>query len=130
MKTMRTLLALFRRFGLAICCLTDDLIRDALRTVRNRKEPITRRLVVLFFLSFLLWQVLMQTGLGLVGQVINVVGWVMAGLSALGIVVPLVVTLPLAGLLFLFLLVMSVRGYRPALQRLNTLEQEVERGIW
>lgn len=122
MKTMRTLLALFRRFGLAICCLTDDLIRDALRTVRNRKEPITRRLVVLFFLSFLLWQVLMQTGLGLVGQVINVVGWVMAGLSALGIVVPLVVTLPLAGLLFLFLLVMSVRGYRPALQRLNTLE--------
>lgn len=130
MIMIEMILTLFRRLGIAIRCLTDELIKAALKTVRDREEPISRRVVVLLFLSFLLYQVLMQTGLGLVGQVINVVGWVMAGLSALGIMVPLVVTLPLAGLLFLFLLFMSVRGYRPALQRLNTLEQEVESGHW
>lgn len=130
MIMIEMILTLFRRLGIAIRCLTDELIKAALKTVRDREEPISRRVGVLLFLSFLLYQVLMQTGLGLVGQVINVVGWVMAGLSALGIMVPLVVTLPLAGLLFLFLLFMSVRGYRPALQRLNTLEQEVESGHW
>ena len=130
MIMVEMILTLLRRLGIAIRCLTDELIKAALKTVRDREEPISRRVGVLLFLSFLLYQVLMQTGLGLVGQVINVVGWVMAGLSALGIMVPLVVTLPLAGLLFLFLLFMSVRGYRPALQRLNTLEQEVESGHW
>lgn len=130
MIMIEMILTLLRRLGVAIRCLTDELIKAALRTVRDREEPLSRRVVVLLFLSFLLYQVLMQTGLGLVGQVINVVGWVMAGLTTLGVTVPLVVTLPLAALLFVLLLVMSVRGYRPALERLDRLDQEVERGIW
>lgn len=105
---------------------TDRALFLALLTSRDRKLPLPLRLLAFVIMTALLWQVVMQSGLGVWNWADDGVRLVLLGLTALHLQVPLSGSLVLASVLILGMCVTGVRAARVANERLLMVLDDVE----
>lgn len=105
---------------------TDRALFLALLTSRDRKLPLPLRLLAFVIMTALLWQVVMQSGLGVWNWADDGVRLSLALLTALHLQVPLSGSLVLASVLILGMCVTGVRAARVANERLLMVLDDVE----
>ncbi|MDO4246377.1 MAG: hypothetical protein Q4C89_10170 [Deinococcus sp.] len=105
---------------------TDRALFLALLTSRDRRHPPVIRLLAFVIMTALLWQVVMQSGLGLWNWADDGVRLLLVMLSALHLTLPVSGTLTLLALLLLGMCVTGVRAARVANERLLLVLDDVE----
>lgn len=105
---------------------TDRLLFLALLTSRDRKHPPVIRLLAFVIMTALLWQVVMQSGMGVWNWADDGVRLVLVMLTALHFSLPVSGTLTLLALLLLGMCVTGVRAARVANERLLMVLDDVE----
>ena len=105
---------------------TDRLLFLALLTSRDRKHPPVIRLLAFVIMTALLWQVVMQSGMGVWNWADDGVRLVLVMLTALHFSLPVSGTLTLLALLILGMCVTGVRAARVANERLLLVLDDVE----
>lgn len=105
---------------------TDRALFLALLTSRNRKHPLPLRLLAFVIMTALLWQVVMQSGLGVWNWADDGVRLLLVMLSALHLSLPVSGSLLLACLLILGMCVSGVRVARVAHLRMLAVLDDVE----
>ncbi|GGI85797.1 hypothetical protein [Deinococcus wulumuqiensis] len=105
---------------------TDRALFLALLTSRDRKLPLPLRLLAFVIMTALLWQVVMQSGLGVWNWADDGVRLLLVVLSALHLSLPVSGTLTLLALLLLGMCVTGVRAARVANERLLLVLDDVE----
>lgn len=114
--TLRSLQAIIRN-------VTDRLIRLALDLTHER-HPLGVRVLGLVLLTALLWQVVMQSGLGVWMHADDLIRLALKGLGMLGIHFQFPTLLTLASLTILAMMVCGVVAGRKAVMRLEALREE------
>lgn len=105
---------------------TDRALFLALLTSRDRKLPLPLRLLAFVIMTALLWQVVMQSGLGVWNWADDGVRLLLVVLSALHLQVPLSGSLVLASVLILGMVITGIRAGRVANERLLLVLDDVE----